>query len=123
MNTMKAFLGLVWLMFALAMCGNAQAGDYSPPKFQGRTGNIYFTNDSPNSVTVWLWHPDNGERFASWDSRRGATSRLYYNGAPIVVGDDWGVQLGDSKIRPLSDFARWDNSAQVFTVSVDSFNK
>jgi hypothetical protein len=98
------------------------APDYTPPGFEGRTGEITFANDSLYSVNVTLWHPSNGKRFATWKIAGQETPRLFYDGRPIVVGDDWGVQLGNSKVRPLSQFAVWDKDNGTFKTSIGLFH-
>jgi hypothetical protein len=118
-NCLACFVCAVFLA-----CGAvaALADDYSPPPFEGRVGQITFENGSLYPVIVTLWHPDNGKAFASWKVDGQQTSRLIHDGRPINVGDSWGVQLGNAKIRPLSQFARWDKQDRMFKTSVDLFH-
>lgn len=106
---------------------------YDPPMFKGQVGEIIFKNTSLYPVTVTLWHPDNGEEFPCHPPLvvKGCESlKLLSDGKSIPVGDDWGVQLGyseggviktDSRIKPISQFAKWDETGRVFHISVELF--
>ena len=120
---MKMLNGLIVIAGMLAAAGavpTASAGDYSPPPFDGRVGRIHFHNDSPYPVTVTLWHPDDGNVYGQWTIAGGATSVLCKDDDnPVRVGSDWGLQLGDSDIRPLSKVSEWHRP--VFDTSVNLF--
>jgi hypothetical protein len=116
---------LVCLICAVLLAGGAVtllADDYHPPEFEGRTGQITFENTSLYPVNVTLWHPNNGKAFASWKVDGQQTCRLIHEDRPITVGDTWGVQLGNSKVRPLSQFAKWDKQNRTFQTSIDLFH-
>jgi hypothetical protein len=72
-------------------------------------------------VTVTLWHPDNGQPFQSWRVGPGETLRLLHDGAPINIGSDWGVQLGDSEVKPVFRVSAWNSGSRRWIVSTDDF--
>ncbi len=97
---------------------------YRPPKFEGLVGKIKFNNPALYPVTVTLWHPNSGEVQVHQTVNGNENPYLLDDDKkPINVGDDWGVQLGDSKIKPVSKCARWDSYRKEFQTSVDLFQR
>jgi hypothetical protein len=61
---------------------------FSPATFQGRTGKVAFYNEWDISVTVILYHPNNGSIYNRYTV---PPKQNYFLGNNIIVGDDWGV--------------------------------
>ncbi len=93
--------------------------------FDGRVGQIEFTNPSLYAIQVHLWHPDSKSRFATWSVPGQSSKRLEHRGQPIHIGSDWGIQAGGRKVpvRTVKDVAKWSSTAgeTVWSVSPDSF--
>ena len=131
---LRLWVLLTWPLAFVVWGGSDGSGKgktkYDPPNFKGQVGEIIFKNTSLYPVTVTLWHPDNGEEFASWVVKGCESLKLLSDGKSIHVGDDWGVQLGyseveeikrDSRIKPISQFAKWDETGRAFHISVELF--
>jgi hypothetical protein len=82
-----------------------------PTKFDGRVGPIYFENQSLYEVEVSLFHPDNLGLFAAWEVSAERRERLVspHSEDESFFGNDWGLQVGDSKIRSLGAAATWED--------------
>lgn len=98
---------------------------YFPPPFQGTVGPLEVLNSSPYPVEVTLWHPDNGEvwhRFTLLPSQVGVVPAG--PGQPAILGDNWGLQLGNSPIKPLSRCAATKLGGPtgiIFLTTTDNF--
>jgi hypothetical protein len=90
---------------------------YQPPKFEGRVGEVFIRNTLPFSVTFTLWHPASGEVQDSWKVESGKSVTV-----PLGIGDDWGAQINDSAVKPLSRCATWNAAKRRFEVSVASLH-
>jgi hypothetical protein len=83
-------------------------------EFGGRVGTVYFTNNASYPVSVKLWHPDSISIHAAKTASAGSTVTFDFN-----VGDDWGIQLGTSKIKCIGNASRWDGRS--FVVDTNNF--
>ncbi len=83
-------------------------------EFGGRVGGVVFKNESAYPINVKLWHPDNNKIYTT-KKVAGNTSVNF----GINVGDDWGIQLGSSKIKCIGATATW--AKDIFSVSSASF--
>lgn len=108
------------------VCSVAPAvqASYYPPPFQGTVGHLQITNNSLYPVTITLWHPSNGQVWRQYvllpNSTRVARD---VGGAVASLGDDWGLQIGASPIKPLSRCASFQNgpAGRLFVTSTDLF--
>ena len=83
-------------------------------EFGGRVGTVYFTNNAAYPVSVKLWHPDSVSIHSVKTANAGSTITFDFN-----VGDDWGIQLGTSKIKCIGNASRWDGRS--FVVDTNNF--
>jgi hypothetical protein len=122
-RTLVVMLALAGLIGATAAVSRAQPiEEYTPPKFDGRVGQIQVRNPFSSPVTVTMWHPDSRDRFASYHFQPGQVGLLSDGGVPITIGSDWGVQINDGPIFPVRDGAplvRPGNGASYWNVSLD----
>ena len=87
--------------------------DWEPKiSFDGRMGAIEVNNTSPYVITVHLWHPDSKTLFRSYKVKGQSRQELLHSEIPIVIGSDWGIQVGSkkSRVKTLSNVATWKNN-------------
>ena len=85
-------------------------------EFGGRVGKVIFTNDSLYPIRVKIYYSNSGNIYSSQKVKGGATIDFGYN-----AGDDWGIQLGGSKVKCVGSVAQWENNA--FSITVSDFYK
>ena len=104
---------------------SAFAGEYFPPPFQGTVGQLRITNNSIYPITISLWHPDNRQvRLRYLVPGNSTEVALDEAGHAAFLGDNWGLQIGDSAIKPLSRCANFQDGppyARFFNTSTDLF--
>lgn len=74
--------------------------------YRGRVpvGQIEIDNDTDQTVTVVLYHPDSdGREFATWTLKPGRQTFLAMDGERINIGGDWGIKIGPSCILPVAE--------------------
>jgi len=100
-------------------------GNYSDVscEFGGRVGRVFFDNKSAYPIKVKLWHPDSISVYLS--KTVGATSSMYLG--DFNVGDDWGIQLGTSRIKCIGNASNFMDSTdwtlEMFYVESRTFHK
>lgn len=47
----------------------------------------------PETVKVWLYHPDNGEKWKSFDVPGNGNGQLWDGSSKITIGSDWGIMV------------------------------
>jgi hypothetical protein len=93
--------------------------EYVAKQFDGRVGKIFVKNTSAYPFKVTLWHPDSETIFHSWVLKPISKEYLHVSGEAINIGNDWGMQIGSSRVRSVGDAADWvDNE---WRVSPDTF--
>ena len=97
----------------------AQRGTYTPCDFRGMIGTLRFVNDSRLEIKVRLWHSQSRTVFSTWTFGAGEAATLQYKGKPVSLGDDWGIQLGSSKVKCVGTVSGYEN--KVFEVTTSSF--
>ena len=113
-------LTLLFLLFATGICPVlAQDTSYTPARFDGRVGQISIENTSAYPVQIALWHPDSKSTFGTWTITAVSTKFLAHEGKRINIGNDWGIQLGDSEVKSIGRISRWSNG--TWAVSPQSF--
>lgn len=80
---------------------------YIPRQFDGRIGRVSINNTTLYDFTITLWHPDTQSRFSSWVVPGKTKKYLEVNEERISVGNDWGIQIGDSEIKSIGDASDW----------------
>ncbi|MEG3904965.1 hypothetical protein QUB19_21160 [Microcoleus sp. B4-C5] len=79
--------------------------------FRGKVGypigKILIINETNPTVTVILSHPDSdGRAFAVWNIKPGSQN-LRWDGKPINIGANWGINIGSSScIGPVGKAAK-----------------
>ena len=96
-----------------------QARVFKPRQFDGRIGKIQIANPSLYPLNVTLWHPDTASKFKTWTIKGQSKQYLKLNGKVFSIGNDWGVQLGNSPVKSISHSAKWQNNE--WSVSSQSF--
>lgn len=83
---------------------------YIPKQFDGRIGKIFVKNTTSHPFKVTLWHPDSELIYRSWVLD--GTTKLYLkiNKEAINIGNDWGIQIGDSEVKSIDVAATWTNN-------------
>lgn len=94
---------------------------YTPKQFDGRVGEIFVKNTSLYPFKMTLWHPDSESKFRSWVINGTSKKYLSVNGSAISIGNDWGIQIGDSEVKSVDDTSTWTNSE--WRVSQNTFFK
>lgn len=120
----KLLLNIVFLICVfgcttLSVSAQSNQETYTPCDFGGRVGKIRFTNESGYKINVKLWHPDTKELFATWSVKAGESATLSTDGKEINIGDDWGIQLGSSKVKCVGEAALWQS--KFFKVTSTNF--
>ncbi len=83
---------------------------FSPKQFDGRIGKVFIQNSSPYPFKVSLWHPASKQIFKSWSLDEGTETHLTTDNQAINIGNDWGIQIGDSQVKPIDDASSWVNN-------------
>ncbi len=86
---------------------NKESTEFEPKQFDGRIGKIHVRNNTLYEIKVTLWHPDSAAIFNSWVMSGTSKKYLKSNNTAINIGNDWGIQLGDSAIKSIGDAANW----------------
>lgn len=85
--------------------------------FDGRTGQLALRNASRHWIDVHLYEP--GDAGAISLRRAVGPGALLVpagpDGVPVVLGSDWGVQIGRSCVRTLGETAEWSDRAFTLT--------
>lgn len=92
---------------------------YEPASFDGRVGMIEVRNTSLYAFKVTLWHPDSASVFGTWSIAGTSKEHLKLQGEVFHIGNDWGVQLGDSPVKSVGVAAQWRNGE--WRLTQDSF--
>jgi hypothetical protein len=92
---------------------------YQPKQFDGRVGKIFVKNTSLYEFKVTLWHPDSESIFGSWVFSGTSKKYLKRDGSAFSIGNDWGIQIGDSTIKSIGDVSSWKGNE--WRISQDSF--
>ena len=92
--------------------GPSDNGDpiYSVKAFDGRVGKIFVKNTSLYEFKVTLWHPDSEAIFKDWVVAGTSKKYLQHDDQVIHIGNDWGVQLGESDVKSIGRAAEWVNN-------------
>jgi hypothetical protein len=100
---------------------------YSPIPFDGRIGEIEFVNTTLYLVRVTLWHPNTGlKQEKDYQFQGGQRDFLSDGDKHIYIGNDWGIQIGDSDIKPVAQVAKWkidSNGKHYWEVTSETFWK
>ncbi len=92
---------------------------YVTKQFDGRVGKIFVKNTSAYPFKVTLWHPDSERVFESWVIKPTSKQYLSVSGEAINIGNDWGIQIGDSLVRSVDEAGTWVN--HEWRVSPETF--
>ncbi|MEN8135226.1 MAG: hypothetical protein ABFS18_06780 [Thermodesulfobacteriota bacterium] len=92
---------------------------YMPKQFDGRVGKIFVKNTSLYPFKVTLWHPDSEKAYKSWVINGTTKMFLSVKEEAINIGNDWGVQLGESEVKSIDDTSLWANNE--WRLTQDSF--
>ncbi|MEO1493419.1 MAG: hypothetical protein AAFV19_14790 [Pseudomonadota bacterium] len=92
---------------------------YTPVSFDGRVGMIEVRNTSLYEFKVTLWHPDSASVFGTWSVAGTSKRHLKIQGEAFHIGNDWGVQLGDSEVKSVGRATEWRNGE--WRLSQDTF--
>lgn len=74
-----------------------------------QVGRISLSNTSKKNLTIRLYHPDAPSTFFTWKLGVRKSGVLPYQGGPIIIGGDWGIQAiseennSSSCIVPVQD--------------------
>jgi hypothetical protein len=106
---------------------NRKCWNYDPPGYYrdsnrlscasvGHLGRVRFTNNHSYPIVIKLWHPDSASIHTEKTANAGSTITFDDN-----VGDNWGIQLGSSKIMCIGRSSRWDGGS--FLLDAESMAK
>jgi hypothetical protein len=123
---------LFTIMFAICLFGLAelrsqlspalaQRGTDMPCDFKRMIGVISFINDSSRNIEVTLWHSRTRTVLSRWEFAPGEAAYLNYQGKRIRIGDDWGIQLGSSRVKCVGSVSSYQD--REFEVKASGFYK
>jgi hypothetical protein len=118
-------LGLI-LALPAACRGEPPCGVYRPAlakrTFDGRVGAALVHNAGRRTVEVRVYHPDGiGDVERRWRVEAGRLLALSGDdGARLVLGNDWGVQVDGGCVRTLGEAAQWRFGDFALTWTGDS---
>jgi hypothetical protein len=122
---------LLTIVFAICLFGLAELRSQSSPilaqkrgtdmpcDFKGMIGVISFVNDSNRTIEVTLWHSRTRTVLSSWEFAPGESAYLNYQDNRIRIGDDWGIQLGSSRVKCVGSVSSYKD--KEFEVTASSF--
>ena len=116
-NWRSTLLAIGFMLPFLISNSWAQKSTYNglPCYFGGKTGKVRLVNSSPYTAYVSVWHPDSNAIFRTIQVP-GSSTQI----PDVVLGDDWGIQIGSSPVRCLGSIASSGDSHAPFTINLAS---
>jgi len=106
---------------------SANSKVYEPTRSDGRNGSLNYDNFKESNEYVKIFHPSIADKvydcFIFSDLYKNQVGTYERSKGFYPVGDNWGIQIGNSKIRLIKDVTIWDPDQRSFLLKSNAFER